>query len=283
MLKVYTYIWILITSLMGYEYYLLKFQPANSITYKLQQNQIIPATMSLSTEPGKAISLYLGWIGFGIMLATNFYIIRKRTKFFGNLGSLNGWLNFHILCGLLGPVFIIFHCDFKVRGLVAISFWSMMISFASGIVGRYFYVNLLEQKKSAQDRADKIWDRFLKLASKFNINNDNPALKKVDFFARVHVGAPANGQMFDPFTAMISSMSGDFRLIFGNPRTLPGLPPISRVMLREYALAIRKAELLQPFQQLMGYWHTFHTPFAVFMYVVAVIHIASALFFSVAN
>jgi hypothetical protein len=239
--------------------------------------------MSLSTEPGKAISLYLGWVGFCIMLTTNFYILRKRTKIFGQLGSLNGWLNFHIFCGLLGPVFIIFHCDFKVRGLVAISFWSMMVSFASGIVGRYFYVNILERKKTAEDRAEKIWKVFQNLAAKFNFNQEHPALKKVEFFALSYVGAPVKGQMLDPITALVSSMMGDLRLIFGNPKTLPGMPPVSRMMLREYALAKRKADLLQPFQQLMGYWHTFHTPFAVFMYVVAVIHIASALFFSVSN
>jgi hypothetical protein len=39
--------------------------------------------------------------------------------------------------------------------------------------------------------------------------------------------------------------------------------------------------LLEPFRKMLGYWHSFHLPFALFMYIAAIIHIISALTFGI--
>ena len=115
-------------------------------------------------SPGKPISYILGWVGFTLMCTTNLYILKKRTNLLGKKSNPKGWLEFHILCGILGPILIIFHTNFKVNGLVAISFWSMIISFLSGFIGRFFYiqvntdVNTLKKKIS---RYDELFQRYV--------------------------------------------------------------------------------------------------------------------------
>jgi hypothetical protein len=54
-----------------------------------------------------------------------------------------------------------------------------------------------------------------------------------------------------------------------------------RVKLREWALLRRRLLSMHFYQILFGYWRTFHSPFAVWMYIVAVIHIISSLIFKV--
>ena len=58
---------------------------------------------------------------------------------------------------------------------------------------------------------------------------------------------------------------------------IDALPPGARLALVTYAVARRRLTYLEQSRKLMGYWHAFHVPFAIFMYVVAGIHIVSEL------
>jgi cytochrome b561 len=194
---------------------------------------------------------------------TNLYLLRKRLPLLKNVGRVAGWLDFHILCGLIGPSLIVFHSNFKVGGLVAISFWSMMISAASGVVGRYFYTQLLQQRGSLKKDLKRYDEGFQKL----------------------HTMAPK----IYTAAALAHAKHSAVRLAFGG-HELKDVPPIavpaetSRAVHRkfkQYGIMQRKLLLLDTYKRLMGYWHTFHVPFAVFMYVVAVIHIIAELLFRV--
>jgi hypothetical protein len=75
---------------------------------------------------------------FGIIL----YMTRKRFRSMSRLGLLKYWLEFHIFLCTVGPMMVLFHTAFKFGGLVAISFWSMVAVFLSGIIGRFIYIQL---------------------------------------------------------------------------------------------------------------------------------------------
>ena len=86
--------------------------------------------------------------GFGIVgslliiIGVTTYMARKRYRFLSRLGILKYWLEFHIFLCTLGPLLILFHTAYKFGGLVAISFWSMVAVFLSGIVGRFIYLQI---------------------------------------------------------------------------------------------------------------------------------------------
>ena len=91
-----------------------------------------------------------GIIGHGIGIAGSLsliigmgsYMARKRYRFLSRIGILKHWLEFHIFLCTLGTILIIFHTSYKIGGLVAISFWSMVAVFMSGIIGRFIYIQI---------------------------------------------------------------------------------------------------------------------------------------------
>jgi len=96
-----------------------------------------------SLKPSGAVGHGLGIAGSFLMLAgVAAYMLRKRLRSWTRLGLLRHWLEFHIFLCTLGPILILFHTSFKFGGLVAISFWSMVAVFLSGIIGRFIYIQI---------------------------------------------------------------------------------------------------------------------------------------------
>src|SRR5512137_374223 len=86
--------------------------------------------------------------GFGIVgslfmiIGVTSYMARKRYRFLSRMGVLKHWLEFHIFLCTLGPILVLFHTAYKFGGLVAVSFWSMVAVFLSGIIGRFIYLQI---------------------------------------------------------------------------------------------------------------------------------------------
>jgi hypothetical protein len=74
---------------------------------------------------------------------------------------------------------------------------------------------------------------------------------------------------------------GDINLMFKHIPSPSALGHEGSVLLKNYALATRKANTIDSFNKLMGFWHTFHMPFGFFMYFTAIFHVVAALMFGV--
>jgi hypothetical protein len=266
--------------ILSYESYRLNTVPEKGIIFKLQKIGIVNSNKNISPEPGKPISLFYGWVGVAVMLLTNPYILRKKWSLLSKYGTLKGWLDFHIFCGLLGPTFILFHSNFKVRGLVAISFWSMVVSVTSGIIGRYFYVQIASKKSEFTEKYERSILSLKKRISEHGLQLSDTDIESYLKKALVFVGA--NTQSINPFVIYFTSTVGDARLLFGSPEYPKQAGPRAARAIRDYAINYRRAQFLESFKKLMSYWHTFHMPFAFFMYVAAIFHIAAALILGVA-
>ncbi len=278
LVKLYSTIFIICSLLLTYEWLLL-----NEYIQGVDLLALIPALKGFnrSTEPGRPLSLILGYTGFGLMCMTNPYLIRKRISFMRKWGNLKGWLDFHILCGALGPIFIIFHTNFKIGGLVAISFWSMIISATSGVVGKYFYTKVLKNRANLMQNSEMM---ETKIKATFEKKDKLDAYTKIlDKFHKL-IKLPNNPEDQHDISitkAIYSSLMGDFNLLFRSHRLKKKLSRSLYVNFRNYILLQRQIYFLSANKKFMGHWHTFHKPFAIFMYVVAIIHIAVALLFQV--
>ncbi len=246
----------------------------------LKTKNVISKSYNTSLEPGRPTSLILGWAGISVMILTNLYILRKRAGFMQRLGSMRNWLNFHILCGMVGPTFILFHSNFKVRGLVAISFWSMVVSVASGVVGRYFYSQIAGYEHDFKAQADHYIKRLKTHISRMNLSIPEAHLQIYMDGALAMAGGSAKAG--NPFVVLGRSFIGDIRLA---TRSIPApaeAGQIGKFALKNYAVNLRRANNLQSFKKLMAYWHTFHMPFAIFMYLAAIAHIIAVNILGVA-
>ncbi len=277
--KYVTY-WIILSAILTFEYFAIKFMPGYSIIGVF--SKISGISFEISTASGRPIGHFFGWTGFGLILITNFYIIRKRSAFLQKFGTSVGWLNFHMFCGLAGPTFIVFHSDFKVRGLVGVSFWSMIIIAVSGIVGRYFYLQVASQTSELEGDSDKWLKKFDEITGKSPIESTQK--EKIISSALKFVGVPKSLQEEKGGLALsifFSSLAGDMRLHWYPIPLIAGHGEGASKVILQYALARRKVLFWEPFQNLFGYWHAFHLPFAFFMYIAAIIHIISSTLFKV--
>jgi len=279
-LSPYVYLWIVLTTILTYEYVALnRLGPVPSILRKLQSIGKISKDFKLITEPGDQISYMLGIVGFALICSTNLYILKKKRHVSKPKGSLTPWLNYHIFFGLMGPTLIVFHSNFKVGGLVAISFWSMIVCFVSGVIGRYFYLQLLREQRDMKRTLDKYEDAFEKARRSANQPWDPQVMAEAKWRSFIYVGGSTQlqtGNMALPLV-LIDTLIGDLRRLLMQCRFPAQLPRSLYKPLLEYAMIKRRFHSSDQYKMLMGYWHTFHIPFAIFMYVVSVIHIVVAV------
>jgi hypothetical protein len=90
---------------------------------------------------------YLGH-GFGIigtlliLIGLFSYMARKHFRIFWGWGLLKHWLELHIFLCTLGTLLVLFHTTFKFGGIVSVGFWSLMIVWFSGLIGRFLYIQI---------------------------------------------------------------------------------------------------------------------------------------------
>ena len=94
-------------------------------------------------KPSGAFGHGLGILGtLMILFGVSIYIARKRYNFMSKQLRLKYLLEFHIFLCTLGPILILFHTAFKFGGVVSVAFWSMVAVVASGVIGRFIYIQI---------------------------------------------------------------------------------------------------------------------------------------------
>ena len=226
----------------------------------------------------------LGIIGsLFLIIGVSTYMIRKRWRRISRLGILKHWLEFHIFLCTLGPVMVLFHTSFKFGGLVAISFWSMVAVFLSGIIGRFIYIQIPRT----------IEGRELSLNEILGIKGDLGALLKVtyDLDEESHrIILESAGREPDPQKK--KDFAGFFTKYFEDSRKLKKIRSVLKknvssreerrrlIELVKHEISLnRKIDRLVTMKNLFRYWHVVHLPFALIMLVIMIIHVAVTIAF----
>jgi len=231
-------------------------------------------------KPGGSWGLAFGTAGALMMVVMLLYSVRKRFAALRRLGPVSVWLDFHILLGICGPLFILLHSSFKVQGLVALSFWSMVAVALSGIAGRYLYrqiphsgagdeLSLLEVEKLDQELARQLVEE---------VGLDADAVRQIDALAALGTSPKQSLVRMAvrfPFDALV--------LRFQLRRFRRDFPRVDRRLRHRFELLVahkaglhRRILLWRRVRELFHYWHVFHKPFAVVMYLFMVVHIGVA-------
>lgn len=207
-------------------------------------------------KPSGIIGHGLGIIGTLFIVVGQFgYMARKRMKIFSRIGVLKYWLEFHIFLCTIGSVFILFHTSFKFGGIVSVGFWSMVIVWASGVIGRFIYLQIprtiegrelsLNEVKNMKEELDS------ELLTKYNIDFSEIKTSKISKIKSKLLEQKISGK--------------DFRKI--------------KKLIKNERRISRRIERLSTMQNLFKYWHVAHLPFALIMLVIMMIHVGVSLFF----
>lgn len=229
-------------------------------------------------KPGGSAGLPLGVVGSGMMLLLLLYSVRKRVRALRRLGPLSRWLDVHIFLGVMGPLFVVLHSSFKVRGLVALSFWSMIAVAASGVLGRYLYLQIPRTRAGDELTLAELLDQDRQLSARLrrDFGLDERLLQRLEALSSPPA-RPGLGRAL--WGILVAQLSLERRLrAFG--RECRGVPAsLHRELLRvarEKAVVRRRIVFWDALHRLFHHWHVVHKPFAIVMYLFMVVHVAVA-------
>ena len=236
---------------------ILTLSRAGYVFYQLPLEERFYSPDYAQLKPSGFIGHGLGIFGTLILLTGLFsYMARKRMKIFSRLGTLKYWLEFHIFMCTLGPVLILFHTSFKFGGLVSVSFWSLVIVVASGVIGRFIYLQIPHDLDGRELTMDEVQ----------NINKDLSILLKDKYDIEI---SELNRRRYKQLDEEIKARNlpakeyNKFKQLINNQKKLS-----SRI------------KRLETMQNIFRYWHVAHLPFALIMLVIMVIHVIVALTFN---
>ena len=230
--------------------------------------------------------------GYGIVgtamitLGVVMYSSRKRLRALAGLGRISYFLEFHIFLCLLGPVLVVYHTTFKIGGLVAVSFWSMMAVVLSGVVGRYFYVQIPKGIHGNELSMSDLHAENAKLGrvllEQFGLTDNIVA--RIDAVAmpprdvtRMSLMEVVTFFVLNDVTrrAKLHHLLRDLRRRGLKADTLERLRHLA---IRRMVLT-RRIAFLQQFKQVFHYWHVIHLPFSIIMFVILFVHVGVAIAF----
>jgi hypothetical protein len=230
--------------------------------------------------------------GFGIvgtiliLSGVTLYSSRKRLRVFSRFGNIRYILHIHMLLCLFGPALVLFHTTFKFGGLVAVSFWSMVAVVASGVIGRYLYVQIPKEISGNSLSIVDLQKEFTALgeAIKAGLATDGSILQKIDAIARPP-DSPGSMNLLDVLRFFVISdltRRTKQRLLFQQLRRRTDDPAaikrLRHLASRRIVLG-RRIVFLEQIQQLFHYWHVIHLPFSIVMFVILAIHVGVAIVF----
>jgi hypothetical protein len=178
---------------------------------------------------------------------------------------------------------VLYHTAYKFGGLVAISFWSMVAVFLSGIIGRFIYLqiprtiegrelSLNEVREMKSDVAGIVRNSYNLDEDSYNIIADS-IKKKVELF---HKNAFIRfiRKNFDDRKSVhvVKSLLKKNKLSKAESKKILAL-------VKDDITLNRRIERLDAMQNLFKYWHVVHSPFALVMLIIMIIHVAVTIIF----
>ena len=243
-------------------------------------------------NPESGIGYWLGIVGASLMLALLLYPLRKRFRFMQRLGATRYWFRMHMVFGLVGPLLILYHCNFQLGSFNSrVAFYCMLLVAGSGIIGRHFYARihrgLYGKKTSLRELQADLAASTEKSQGMANLMPDLVA--RLDAHTRELQGCRITetlgvGRSLKwTFTHHVMRLS----LWWTARRELKFAAASSATVQRDYKRLLRStSNYLKDYTNLLGrvaqfsfyerlfaLWHVFHLPIFLMMVLSAVIHV----------
>ena len=236
-------------------------------------------------RPAGLVGLATGFLGTGLMSVLLMYSVRKWLPFTGFMGAPTWWMRFHMVCGLLGPYFIIVHEGFKLpTGIVGMGFWLMILVAVSGVFGRYLFgyipTTAEGHKANLREQATAMKELTARLVSETSEARDPESVQAAVKLVRATTfKKPRNlGELALLDIEMRRRMEVVRALLWR-----AGLPTKIRNRASRTLISQLKSQRsiagLEVAQRYSKFWQLFHQPLALAMYVIIAIHILQALLF----
>lgn len=244
----------------------------------------------LTAEIG--IGYWLGIAGSIMMLLLLFYPLRKRLKFFRHAGRVALWFRLHMILGVVGPVLVIFHSNFRLGSLnSSVAFLSMLTVAISGLIGRYLYAKIHMGLYGSRAEIRDVFadaatfkqalginpERHDQLARAFTAHEERilPGSSGVitSLVRALTIGSRARRIRRELLKEARSAIRDESRIHDWSWRERRQRYRTAKEYLTMYMLAVRKAALLSFYDRLFAGWHVLHLPLFVLLILAAIAHV----------
>jgi len=244
----------------------------------------------LSPEQGPGY--FLGIAGGALMLLLLLYPLRKHIRWMRRLGPVSYWFRAHMIMGVLGPVLILFHCNFQLGSANGnIALFSMLLVSGSGLVGRYLYTRIhygLYGKKAdlahlgsdtvqAKSRMDMVFavipslqDRLQKLESRAVTHPEGIV---TGFICVLVIGFKTRWCWLESAIKLRHAFMGVQQQDLMTSEQRRHYLHKARFYLRAYLGTLRRIAGFSFYERLFSLWHVLHLPLFIMLLISGVVHV----------
>ncbi len=232
-------------------------------------------------RPSGYIGQTAGILAVSIFLFLWLYPLRKKFRWLAWTGAMSKWLDVHVATALVLPVLTAVHASWRFDGLIGLGFWSMMVVFGSGIVGRYLYVRIPRSASGLELSAEEIATERRELVEEVARTAGLPT-PQVESLLRSDPRPCEGLGVRQTLWRMAEDEVGRWRAARSLERLcrsragsrLDGaaLRRIVRLASREMALT-QQARMLAATHRVFRLWHVAHRPFALAALVAVLVHV----------
>jgi len=232
--------------------------------------------------PGSDFGYALGLVGGTMMLVLFLYPLRKHVKALRGVGPVKPWFVVHMVCGVLGPTFILMHSTFHVGSLNAgVALTSMLLVAGSGLVGRYIYTRIHHGLSGERARL-----RELEAELAMQLQTLQPFLRDAPQVAsRLKAFLPAALQPRTGFGARFwAFMTLGIRARWTILRCVRDLRSSgsrssqarrTEALIDTYVRSIQRVAHFTTWERVFSWWHVLHVPLVYMLVLSAIAHIVA--------
>lgn len=243
-------------------------------------------------DPENGLGYWLGIIGSLMMLSLLLYPYRKRIRALQILGTTAQWFRAHMILGLVGPLLVLYHCNFKLGSFNSqVALISMLLVAGSGIFGLHFYAHVhrgLYGRKTNLDELRSDLAESLKdsrgLATL--VPNLIPKLESLSVEVQgdkitglLGMGASLKWT-FRQYLVRISLTRAAYRELRARAvlsptirRDFPRLKKVISKYLRNYVRLMARVAQFTLYERLFSVWHVLHLPLFYMLVLSALLHV----------
>jgi len=243
-------------------------------------------------DPAEGLGYWLGIAGATMMLFLLLYPLRKKMSWLGVFGSIRNWFQIHVVLGLLGPLLVLYHCNFSLGSFNSqVALYCMLLVAGSGVFGLHFYSRIHRGLNGNKVNLQELQDE---MAETMKANHGLAALMPKLISRMEMLAAELQGDAITRSIGVTRSLKWAlkqgfvrFKLKRIAKRELIARAAVSTVIARDIKRLRRAADRhidghvrqmgrvaqYSLYERLFSLWHVFHLPLFLMLVLSACMHV----------
>lgn len=245
-------------------------------------------------DPQTGTGYWLGIVGASLMATLLLYPVRKRLRILRKLGATKYWFRMHMIFGVLGPLLILYHCNFRLGSLNSnVALFCTLLVAGSGLIGRYLYTKVYSDLDGHRRSLQELSNRA-RLSPRQRLRAAAVApdlIERMTRFDELVLKSPDSlwAGLVLPARLAVTTRAGFVRLAWAARREIKrqaaqaGVSKVQRrraqsavtSLIDAHLRAVRRVAEFHSYERLFSLWHVFHLPFFYILVLTAVLHVVA--------